>query len=98
MTPGRPTLQLVGERYGRLVVIAQAPTLRYSRWRCRCDCGAEVVVSAQLLRMGAAGTRSCGCLRVEQRAAALRRMHAARRERMERPARYDARALTEAMR
>lgn len=65
MTPGRPTLQLVGQRYGRLVVIAQAPTARYSRWRCRCDCGAEVVVSAQLLRMGAAGTRSCGCLKRE---------------------------------
>lgn len=65
MTPGRPTLQLVGQRFGRLLVVAQAPTLRYSRWRCRCDCGAEVVVSAQLLRMGAAGTRSCGCLKRE---------------------------------
>lgn len=95
----RPTLQLVGQRFGRLLVVAQAPTLRYSRWRCRCDCGAEVVVSAQLLRMPAhSGTRSCGCLRVEQRAEALRRMHAARREAEQRPARYDARALTEAWR
>lgn len=79
MTPGRPTLQLVGERYGRLVVIAQAPTLRYSRWRCQCDCGATVVVSAQLLRMGTAGTRSCGCLHREQSAANLRRIHAEQR-------------------
>lgn len=97
MTPGRPTLNLLGHRYGRLLVIAQAPTLRYSRWRCRCDCGTEVVVSAQLLRMGTAGTRSCGCLRREQRAAALRRMHAARRAQCVVP-RYDARALVEAMR
>lgn len=61
---GRPPLNLLGHRYGRLLVIAQAPTLRYSRWRCRCDCGAEVVVSLQLLRMRD-GTRSCGCLRRE---------------------------------
>lgn len=61
---GRPPLRLLGDRYGRLLVIAQAPTVRYSRWRCRCDCGAEVVVSAQLLRMRD-GTRSCGCLRRE---------------------------------
>ena len=65
MTPGRPTLQRVGQRYGRLLVVAQAPTLRYSRWRCLCDCGKTVVVSAQLLRMGTSGTRSCGCLKRE---------------------------------
>lgn len=57
-------LNLVGRRFGRLVVIAQAETLRYKQWRCRCDCGAETVVSTNLLQMGAnGGTRSCGCLR-----------------------------------
>jgi hypothetical protein len=60
----RPTLNLIGDRYGRLLVVGQAETLRYSRWRCRCDCGAIVVVSAQLLRQRD-GTRSCGCLRRE---------------------------------
>lgn len=60
----RPTLNLIGDRYGRLLVIGQAETVRYSRWRCRCDCGAVVVVSAQLLRQRD-GTRSCGCLRRE---------------------------------
>ena len=63
--PGRPPLDLLGQRFGRLLVVARAPTLRYSRWLCRCDCGAEVVVSAQLLRMREGGTRSCGCLRRE---------------------------------
>jgi len=59
-------LNLVGERFGRLVVIGQAETLRYKQWRCRCDCGNETVVSTQLLRMGErGGTRSCGCLRQE---------------------------------
>lgn len=80
---GRPPLRLLGDRYGRLLVIAQAPTVRYSRWRCRCDRGAEVVVSAQLLRMRD-GTRSCGCLRRESsrrngRAAAAALLSARRR-------------------
>jgi hypothetical protein len=56
---------LVGNRFGRLVVQSQAPTLRYSRWHCLCDCGNTVIVSRQLLQMGESGTRSCGCLRRE---------------------------------
>ncbi len=70
---------LTGHRFGRLVVLSRAPTLRYSRWRCLCDCGNAVIVSRQLLSMGARGTRSCGCLRTEQRRAALLRMWAVRR-------------------
>lgn len=60
---------LLGRRFGRLLVIRQAPTLRYSQWVCRCDCGNTVTVSNQLLQMGernsAKGKRSCGCLRQE---------------------------------
>lgn len=58
---GQPPHDLTGQRFGRLVVVGRAPTVRYSRWRCRCDCGGEVVVPLNLLRMGANGTRSCGC-------------------------------------
>lgn len=76
---GRRTVNILGQRFGRLVVIGQAPTVRYSRWRCRCECGAEIVVSWQMLQMGAAGTRSCGCLRREQQSANMRRMHAEQR-------------------
>lgn len=54
---------LTGQRFGRLVVIAEearGPDRR-KRWRCRCDCGAEVVVrSSSHLTSG--NTRSCGCL------------------------------------
>lgn len=67
---------LVGERFGRMVVLAQAPSARYTRWRCRCDCGAEIVVSRQLLIMREKGTRSCGCLRLEQRRDNLARLRA----------------------
>lgn len=56
---------MIGQRFGRLVVTAQAPTVHYTRWRCRCDCGGEVVVSRKLLTAGPHGRRSCGCLRRE---------------------------------
>lgn len=65
---------MIGQRFGRLIVIAQAPTLRYTRWVCACDCGERIVVSRQLLSMGAKGTRSCGCLRREQQSANMRRI------------------------
>ena len=58
-----------GRRYGRLVAIE--PTERRQSgsivWRCRCDCGNEVLVSAKQLRPG--GAQSCGCLRRETQAA-----------------------------
>lgn len=54
---------MIGSRFGRLVVVSQAPTVRYTRWRCRCDCGGEVIVSRNMLQQGY--TRSCGCLRAE---------------------------------
>jgi hypothetical protein len=79
MSRGRPPLDLTGQRFGRLVVFARAPTLRYSRWHCRCDCGTELVVSLQLLRMGKRGTRSCGCLHREQASENMQRLHAAQR-------------------
>lgn len=69
-------IDLTGQRFGRLVVIARAATLRYSQWVCACDCGATVTVSLQLLRMGSKGTRSCGCLRTEQRRENLARLRA----------------------
>ena len=60
-------IDLTGRRYGRLLVLRRegshwndmglhsTPT-----WRCRCDCGNEVVVIGYRLRGGQ--TRSCGCL------------------------------------
>lgn len=58
-----------GQRYGRLTVLALAgrASNRDALWRCRCDCGSEVEVSASNLRTGS--TRSCGCLMRELAAA-----------------------------
>jgi hypothetical protein len=58
-----------GDRYGRLTVIARAPThvarggQRKTAWLCRCECGELCTVLAAALRKGA--VRSCGCLFLE---------------------------------
>ena len=59
---------LAGIRFGRWLVLSKAKPMistsgRYmmSYWLCRCDCGAEKLVGAPLLRSGA--SESCGCLR-----------------------------------
>lgn len=54
---------LVGERFGRLVVIKFAGISRNqkSTFMCRCDCGNETVVIGGNLCSGIA--KSCGCLR-----------------------------------
>lgn len=59
----------VGQRFGRLEVLAAESITHYgeTRWRCRCDCGEVVFVLGLNLRTG--HTRSCGCLARELRAA-----------------------------
>ena len=59
------TINLTGQRFGRLVVITQAATTKQgnARWLCQCDCGNQVVVRSLCLRKGE--SKSCGCLRKE---------------------------------
>lgn len=58
-------INLVGRRFGRLLVLANAGAASpgVHLWRCRCDCSADAVVHGHNLRNGT--TRSCGCLRRE---------------------------------
>lgn len=53
---------LSGQRFGKLVVldIVGQTQGRKTLWRCKCDCGTEVVVVKDSLKSG--HTRSCGCL------------------------------------
>lgn len=53
---------LVGQRFGKLLVLSRAANRKPGRpvWLCRCDCGAVTDVCAGNLRRGL--TRSCGCL------------------------------------
>jgi hypothetical protein len=54
-----------GHRYGRFTVLERFPVKNKSEayWKCRCDCGVEVVVRGSNLRNGS--SKSCGCLRAE---------------------------------
>lgn len=60
-------LQLIGQRYGRLAVLARRENSRHghTQWLCACDCGGRVVTAALSLRSGK--TKSCGCLLTETR-------------------------------
>lgn len=62
-------LQLVGQRFGRLVVEAEAGRDAYGnrRWLCRCDCGRQHETNGASMTTGK--TRSCGCLSMEVRRA-----------------------------
>lgn len=58
----------VGQRFGRLVVEAYSHSKDIGGktnafWKCRCDCGNTNTVQTRELKNG--GTRSCGCLRLE---------------------------------
>jgi hypothetical protein len=52
----------VGQRFGKLRVLARAGTneLKKVLWRCACDCGKTFVTTSGALVTG--NTRSCGCI------------------------------------
>lgn len=63
---GRPAIDLTGQRYGLLTVVARANAAGAradANWSCRCDCGATINVFGFRLKSG--GTTSCGCRRRE---------------------------------
>lgn len=55
-------LELIGKRFGRLVVVERVPSARpgSAMWRCRCDCGGTKDVASKYLSNGTVS--SCGCL------------------------------------
>jgi hypothetical protein len=57
----RNMIDETGHRYGRWLVLGEAPRKPNNTiyWLCRCDCGTESVISGYSLRYGR--TKSCGC-------------------------------------
>lgn len=54
-------LNLIGQKYNRLLVINFIESKKYHRrWKCLCDCGNYITVPSGALRCG--NTKSCGCL------------------------------------
>lgn len=72
-------INLTGRRYGRLTVIEVASSNRHggAQWKCFCDCGETVVISANCLKAG--DTESCGCLKRDRVSAASTERHARNR-------------------
>ena len=70
-------LDLIGARFGRLVVVARAgfhasKNGQVALWFCACDCGTMLTIRQPYLRCG--DTKSCGCFRSEV-ASNLNRSH-----------------------
>jgi len=59
---GRRTIDLTGQRFGRLVVIgvvSRDKKAHQTKWNCHCDCGKNVEVAGGNLKNG--HSQSCGC-------------------------------------
>lgn len=57
----RKTADLTGKRFGKLIVIEKTGEQEdhYWTWRCKCDCGREIVVNTKRLTRGTIS--HCGC-------------------------------------
>jgi hypothetical protein len=61
-------IDLIGQTFGRLIVIERGPNIRHRKsrpngdtsWRCQCSCGNIVNVTKHSLKSG--HTVSCGCV------------------------------------
>lgn len=58
-------IEMVGERFGRLIVVEECGRDKQGavKWRCRCDCGNETIVCGYSLRRR--NVQSCGCFQSE---------------------------------
>jgi len=56
---------LIGQRFGKLIVMKRAGSTKYhcANWECLCDCGKLAIVSGNHLLTG--NTKSCGCLKLK---------------------------------
>ena len=59
----KQNLDLIGQRFGRLVVLERIVKNRKALWRCLCDCGKEKHISSGNLT--STRTKSCGCFNKE---------------------------------
>ena len=66
MSHSRNFQDLTGQKIHRLTFLEWEGRneQRNSRWKVRCDCGTEFIVTASAVKSGM--TQSCGCLRIEK--------------------------------
>lgn len=63
-TQGKLRINLAGQKFGRLVALSPERLGGCTAWRCRCDCGKELIVRTDSLRSGA--SQSCRCWNAER--------------------------------
>jgi hypothetical protein len=66
--PGKAAADLVGIKFGRLLVVSgpeKLPGKDQIKWRCVCDCGNSTFSSGASLKKGT--SKSCGCYMKERR-------------------------------
>ena len=69
---GRKKIELeAGQQYHRWTLISEVADSKSTKWLARCSCGTKKAVTASTLAAGR--SKSCGCLRVENATAALRK-------------------------
>jgi len=58
---------ITGQQFGRLVAVRREGTdkVGHAKWRCKCECGEEIIVLGTNLVEGI--TKSCGCYSAEMR-------------------------------
>ena len=62
---GKRTENLLGKKFGKLLVVEYMGTNKFKKgsWKCKCDCGKEIITDNQHLKSG--NTSSCGCSRIK---------------------------------
>ena len=65
---GRPAKNLIGQRFGKLIVVERAGSTSdgHAKWKCKCDCGNFTEVSSNSLTKKNNSTKSCGCWKIEK--------------------------------
>lgn len=63
--PGQPGENFIGRRYGKLRVLefVGRDRRRQKVWKCRCDCGNEIIAGSTALRAGK--TVACWCITIK---------------------------------
>jgi hypothetical protein len=61
---GAHLIDLVGKKFGRLIVLERIDDIngKPTRWLCRCNCNKKITVLGYNLKNG--NTKSCGCLKI----------------------------------
>lgn len=73
------SVDLIGQRFGRLVVEEKAYKDTNQHWKCLCDCGNVIYPTTGNLRSG--NTKSCGCV-AKERISQINKKHGLRHTRL----------------